>query len=122
MISFLRAGAVPKPDCQAEQQTPYFFERNPYFVFRVAITDENGHTENWLCEAGSLNFLIRRGRNRNSLKSGDMVAIHQNRVPFVGESIYATTKAAIVALTKGFAVDAEALGEFWDTWRSCHGR
>jgi uncharacterized protein DUF6152 len=53
---------------------------NPHSEIRVAVADKNGHTENWLCEAGSLNFLIRRGWNRNSLKAGDVVTIMGNAV------------------------------------------
>jgi uncharacterized protein DUF6152 len=53
---------------------------NPHSEIRVAVTDNNGHTENWLCEAGSLNFLIRRGWNRNSLKPGDVITIMGNAV------------------------------------------
>jgi hypothetical protein len=53
---------------------------NPHTEIRVAVTDNNGHTENWLCEAGSLNFLIRRGWNRNSLKPGDVITIMGNAV------------------------------------------
>jgi hypothetical protein len=53
---------------------------NPHSEIRVAVTDKNGHTENWLCEAGSINFLIRRGWSRNSLKPGDVVTIMGNAV------------------------------------------
>ena len=53
---------------------------NPHSEIRVAVTDASGHTVNWLCEAGSLNFLIRRGWSRNSVKPGDVVTIVGNPV------------------------------------------
>ena len=53
---------------------------NPHSEIRVDVTDESGHRANWLCEAGSLNFLVRRGWSRNSLKAGDVVTIMGNPV------------------------------------------
>ena len=53
---------------------------NPHSEIRVDVTDESGHRVNWLCEAGSLNFLVRRGWSRNSLKPGDVVTIMGNPV------------------------------------------
>lgn len=53
---------------------------NPHSEIRVDVTDEGGHRVNWLCEAGSLNFLVRRGWSRNSLKPGDVVTIMGNPV------------------------------------------
>ena len=32
----------------------------------------------WLCEAGSLNFLVRRGWSKNSLKPGDRITVMGN--------------------------------------------
>ncbi len=43
---------------------------NPHSEVRLDVTDDSGHTVSWLCEAGSLNFLVRRGWSRNSLKAG----------------------------------------------------
>jgi hypothetical protein len=51
---------------------------NPHSEIRVDVVDASGHTVSWLCEAGSLNFLIRRGWSRNSLKPGDAVTIMGN--------------------------------------------
>ncbi len=51
---------------------------NPHSEVRVDVTDASGHTVNWLCEAGSLNFLVRRGWSKSSLKSGDMITIMGN--------------------------------------------
>jgi hypothetical protein len=51
---------------------------NPHSEVRLDVTDESGHTVNWLCEAGSLNFLVRRGWSRNSLKAGDKITVMGN--------------------------------------------
>jgi hypothetical protein len=53
---------------------------NPHSEIRLDVTDDSGHRVNWLCEAGSLNFLVRRGWSKNSLKPGDMVTIMGNPV------------------------------------------
>jgi Family of unknown function (DUF6152) len=51
---------------------------NPHSEIRLDVADESGHTSNWLCEAGSLNFLFRRGWSRNSLKAGDRITVMGN--------------------------------------------
>lgn len=51
---------------------------NPHSEVRLDVTDESGHTVSWLCEAGSLNFLVRRGWSRNSLKAGDRITVMGN--------------------------------------------
>jgi hypothetical protein len=53
---------------------------NPHSEIRVDVTDASGHRVSWLCEVGSLNFLVRRGWSKNSLKSGDTVTIMGNPV------------------------------------------
>jgi hypothetical protein len=51
---------------------------NPHSEVRVDVTDASGHKVNWLCEAGSLNFLVRRGWSKDSLKPGDTITIMGN--------------------------------------------
>ena len=51
---------------------------NPHTEIRVDVTDASGHRTSWLCEAGSLNFLVRRGWSKNSMKPGDVVTIMGN--------------------------------------------
>ena len=51
---------------------------NPHSELRLDVTDESGHKVTWLCEAGSLNFLVRRGWSRNSLKPGDEITVMGN--------------------------------------------
>jgi hypothetical protein len=51
---------------------------NPHSELRLDVTDESGRTVHWLCEAGSLNFLVRRGWNRNLLKPGDEITVMGN--------------------------------------------
>ena len=53
---------------------------NPHAEIRVAVTDENGHTVNWLAETNNPNRLARRGWNRNVLKPGDVITIVGNPV------------------------------------------
>lgn len=53
---------------------------NPHSEILVAVAQEDGHIENWLCEANSVNFLVRRGWTKNSLKPGDRVTIVGNPV------------------------------------------
>jgi Family of unknown function (DUF6152) len=53
---------------------------NPHAEIRVAVTDENGHTVNWLAETNNPNRLARRGWNRNTLKTGDVITIIGNPV------------------------------------------
>lgn len=51
---------------------------NPHTEIRVDVNDASGHRVSWLCEAGSLNFLVRRGWSRNSMKPGDVITIVGN--------------------------------------------
>jgi hypothetical protein len=51
---------------------------NPHTEIRVDVTDAGGHRVSWLCEAGSLNFLVRRGWSKNAMKPGDVVTIMGN--------------------------------------------
>jgi hypothetical protein len=53
---------------------------NPHAEIRVAVTDENGRTVNWLAETNNPNRLARRGWNRNLLKPGDAITIVGNPV------------------------------------------
>jgi hypothetical protein len=53
---------------------------NPHGEIRVAVTDENGRTVNWLAETNNTNRLVRRGWNRNLLKPGDVITIMGNPV------------------------------------------
>jgi len=53
---------------------------NPHAEIRVAVTDENGGTVNWLAETNNPNRLARRGWNRNVLKPGDVITIVGNPV------------------------------------------
>jgi hypothetical protein len=53
---------------------------NPHAEIRVGVTDENGHTVNWLAETNNPNRLARRGWNRNLLKTGDVITIVGNPV------------------------------------------
>jgi hypothetical protein len=53
---------------------------NPHAKIRVDVTDENGHTVNWLAETNNPNRLARRGWNGSSLKSGDVITIVGNPV------------------------------------------
>jgi hypothetical protein len=53
---------------------------NPHAEIRVAVTDENGRTVNWLVETNNPNRLARRGWNRNVLKTGDVITIVGNPV------------------------------------------
>jgi hypothetical protein len=53
---------------------------NPHAEIRVAVTDDNGHTVNWLAETNNPNRLARRGWGRNTLKPGDAITITGNPV------------------------------------------
>jgi hypothetical protein len=57
--------------------TSYEF-MNPHNEIRLDVTDANGHKTNWLCEAGSLNYLYRRGWSKNTMKPGDTITIMGN--------------------------------------------
>ncbi|MBZ5642639.1 MAG: hypothetical protein LAO19_07765 [Acidobacteriia bacterium] len=53
---------------------------NPHAEIRVAVTDDAGHTVNWLAETNNPNRLARRGWSRNTLKPGDAITIIGNPV------------------------------------------
>jgi hypothetical protein len=53
---------------------------NPHAELRVDVTDENGHTVNWLAETNNPNRLARRGWSRNVLMPGDVITISGNPV------------------------------------------
>jgi len=48
---------------------------NPHARFYVDTKDENGKIINFEFELGSINFLMRKGWTRNSLKPGDVVTV-----------------------------------------------
>jgi hypothetical protein len=73
---------------------------NPHSELRVDVIDQSGHKVNWLCEAGSLNFLVRRGWSRNSLKAGDEITVMGNA---------AKNGAANLRLTKVVLPDGKEL-------------
>lgn len=79
--------------------TSYEF-MNPHTEVRVDVTDASGHRVSWLCEAGSLNFLVRRGWSKNSLKPGDVITIMGNPLK---------TGAPNLRLTKVILPDGTAL-------------
>ena len=49
------------------------FWRNPHVRFRVESTDENGESEIWEIEGGSVNTLERVGIDADMVKVGDRV-------------------------------------------------
>src|SRR3984893_6444594 len=53
---------------------------NRHADIRVAVTDENGRTVNWLAETNNPNRLARRGWNRNLLKGGEGSNVVRKRV------------------------------------------
>src|ERR1700730_7441480 len=53
---------------------------NPHAEIRVAVTDENGRTVNWLAETNNPNRLARRGWNRDLLKGGEGSNVVRKRV------------------------------------------
>ena len=48
---------------------------NPHSWIHVDVTDKDGKTESWMCEAGSPNVLLRRGFNKNTIAVGTMVVV-----------------------------------------------
>src|SRR5215510_10229429 len=48
---------------------------NPHAWIYVDVKDERGDVNNWACELGSPNLLLRNGWTRNSLKAGDGVVV-----------------------------------------------
>jgi hypothetical protein len=49
--------------------------RNPHAWIFLDVTDDEGESQEWSFELGSVNGLIRRGWSRNSLKPGDEISI-----------------------------------------------
>jgi hypothetical protein len=49
--------------------------RNPHAWIFLDVPNEEGDTESWAFELGSVNGLIRRGWSRNTLKAGDEISI-----------------------------------------------
>jgi len=74
---------------------------NPHAELRVAVTDENGRTVNWLAETNNPNRLARRGWNRNLLKPGDVITIVGNPVKSGAPSLRLTK----VVLADGTELD-----------------
>jgi hypothetical protein len=74
---------------------------NPHAEIRVAVTDENGRTVNWLAETNNPNRLARRGWNRNLLKTGDVITIVGNPVKSGAPSLRLTK----VVLADGTELD-----------------
>jgi len=74
---------------------------NPHAEIRVAVTDENGRTVNWLAETNNPNRLARRGWNRNVLKAGDVITIVGNPV----KSGAASLRLTKVVLADGTELD-----------------
>ena len=74
---------------------------NPHAEIRVAVTDENGRTVNWLAETNNPNRLARRGWNRNLLKTGDVITIIGNPVKSGAPSLRLTK----VVLADGTELD-----------------
>ena len=48
---------------------------NPHSWIHVEVTDKDGKTESWMCEAGSPNVLLRRGFNKNTIAPGTKVIV-----------------------------------------------
>ena len=52
---------------------------NPHTYFYVDVKNADGKVENWACEMGSPNGLVRQGWTRNTLKVGMVVALEGTR-------------------------------------------
>ena len=48
---------------------------NPHSWLRVKVTDDNGKTEEWLCETAPPNGLYRQGWRKDSIKEGEQVTV-----------------------------------------------
>ena len=48
---------------------------NPHGWVYIDVKNTDGKTENWGCETGAPNALIRRGWKRDTLKAGDMITV-----------------------------------------------
>jgi hypothetical protein len=48
---------------------------NPHAWIYVDVKNAHGKAENWACEAGAPNAMMRRGWKRDSLKVGDVVHV-----------------------------------------------
>lgn len=49
--------------------------RNPHAWIHLDVANDDGGTDSWSFEMGSVNGLIRRGWSRNSVKPGDKITI-----------------------------------------------
>jgi hypothetical protein len=74
---------------------------NPHAEIRIAVTDDSGHTVNWLAETNNPGRLVRRGWSKNTLKPGDFITIVGNPVKS-GRSDLRLTK---VVLADGTELD-----------------
>lgn len=48
---------------------------NPHAWIHLAVTAEDGSTENWMVEGGTPNTLLRRGLNKRSLTPGTVIVV-----------------------------------------------
>ncbi len=48
---------------------------NPHAWFHIAVTKEDGTTENWRVEGGTPNTLLRRGINKRSIAIGTEIVV-----------------------------------------------
>jgi len=48
---------------------------NPHGWVYIDVKNAEGKVENWACETGAPNALIRRGWKRDTLKAGDMITV-----------------------------------------------
>ena len=49
--------------------------RNPHAWIYLDVANDDGGTDNWAFEMGSVNGLIRRGWSRNMIKPGDEIVV-----------------------------------------------
>lgn len=62
---------------------------NPNVYFYLDVTDSDGKTTHWACEAGNPNALARRGWKKDSLKAGDQVTIQGFRAKDASQTVNA---------------------------------
>ena len=62
---------------------------NPHVYFYVDVTEKDGSTTHWACEAGNPNALARRGWKKDSLKAGDQVTIQAFRAKDASNTVNA---------------------------------
>ena len=78
---------------------------NPHVMITVDMTDDNGKTETWICEANSPNVLSRHGWDRDMIKKGDQITVIGNR-PKNGAK---TLRLQKVVLSNGQELDPNSL-------------